>query len=195
MSSVKQPPQSAPKHYPIFNLLQTWGSTRNPATGAEYSTEALRAARWAVDVGLPPHLVLGALCHNVGHLLLLAGEYSESYPDMGEYRPYLVAGSWLQNVIGLSKEAADPVRLLLPTLRYRAFAERGYVQNRLSQPERGILEDIGGPMSKGEARQLRTHAQHRDGLQLWACLHASKTYATKEEWGVAEALAAAGMPL
>lgn len=195
MSGIEQARHSAPKHYPIFNLLHTWGTARNPATGVEYSTEALRAARWAVDLGLAPRLIIGALCHNVGHLLLLAGEYSESYLDMGEYRPYLIAGSWLENVIGLSKEVADPVRMLLPSLRYRAFVERGYVQNRLSECERGILEDIGGPMNKGEARQLRAHAQHQDGLQLWACLNASKTYATKEDWGVAEALAAAGMPL
>jgi predicted HD phosphohydrolase len=195
MSGVGHATESPPKHYPIFNLLHAWGSTQNPATGVEYSTEALRAARWAVDVGLAPHLILGALCHNVGHLLLLAGEYSESYPDMGEYRPYLVAGSWLQNVIGLSKQVADPVRMLLPSLRYQASVERGYVQNRLSEHERTILKDIGGPMSQGEARQLRAHPQHRDGLQLWACVHASKNYTTKEDWDVAEALAAAGMPL
>jgi len=195
MSSVGPTPESPPKHYPIFNLLHTWGSTQNPETGVEYSTEALRAARWAVDVGLPSHLILGALCHNVGHLLLLAGEYSEGYQDIGKYRPYLIAGSWLENVIGLSKQVADPVRMLLPSLRYQAYARTGYEQNMLTENERRILADIGGAMSKGEARQLRSHANHQDALQLWACVHASKTYTTKEGWGVAEALAAAGMPL
>ena len=195
MTSVESAPESQPKHYPIFNLLHSWGSHQNPKTDVEYSTEALSAARWAVDVGLPPHLIIGALCHNVGHLLLLAGEYSESYQDMGEYRPYLIAGSWLENVIGLSKEVADPVRMLLPSLRYQAYAKIGYEQNMLTENERKILADIGGPMSKGEARQLRSHAQHEDGLQLLACVLASKTYTTKEDWGVAEALAAAGLPL
>ena len=195
MSSAEPAPESSSKHYPIFNLLHTWGSNQNPNTGVEYSTEALRAARWAVDVGLPPHLILGALCHNVGHLLLIAGEYSESYQDMGEYRPYLIAGSWLENIIGLSKQIADPVRMLLPSLRYQAYAKTGYQQNMLTENERRILADIGGAMSKGEARQLGSHAQHQDGLQLWACIHASKTYTTKEGWGVGEALAAAGMPL
>ena len=95
----------------------------------------------------------------------------------------------------MSKQVADPVRMLLPSLRYQAYAKTGYEQNMLTENERKILADIGGAMSKGEARQLRSHDQHQDGLQLWACVHASKTYTTKEDWGVADALAAAGLPL
>ena len=152
---------------------------------------ALQAAAWAEVAMEPPCLIMAALCHDVGHLLMLAGHDLKPMEGLGAHKHAVAGAEWLENELGLGNEVTDPVRLHVAAKRYQAFKIPRYVQQSLSPASQRTLELQGGPMSDEEARQFETHPMHKEALRLRAYDNAAKVKG-EETWTLDEALAASG---
>ena len=58
---------------PLRELFAKHGSEEYIGEDVSQVEHALQAAEWARDAGDTPAMIMAALCHDVGHLLLLAG--------------------------------------------------------------------------------------------------------------------------
>jgi len=152
---------------------------------------ALQAAAWAETAMEPPHLIMAALCHDVGHLLLLAGHDLEAMEGLGAHKHAVAGAEWLENEIGLGKDVTDPIGLHVAAKRYKAYKTPRYVQSQLSPASQRTLELQGGPMSREEAIQFEQHPRYQDALRLRAYDNAAKVKGDKP-WTLEEALAAGG---
>ena len=158
----------------IYNLLRSWGQCLNPNTDKVFCTESLLAAKRAHITHLSRCLKLASLCHNIGYILEQEDEYSDMFPDMGAYRPYLIAGHWLDEVAEFPKSVSDPIRLLLPALRFWAAEKSPLFLRGLPQDLKKVLSEIGPPMGAAEAHAYKSHKHFEDAQLLLGCIVASK---------------------
>ncbi len=152
---------------------------------------ALQAASWAKTAREPPHLIMAALCHDVGHLLMLAGHDLEPMEGLGAHKHAVAGAEWLEKELGVGKEVTDPVRLHVAAKRYQAYKIPRYATDHLSPASRRTLELQGGPMSWEEVKQFERHPRYHEALRVRAYDNAAKVKGERT-WTLEEALAAAG---
>ena len=129
-----------------------------PVSQAEH---ALQAASFAERDGAPDSLVISALLHDVGHLVL--GD-SADVADRGLDAHHEAAGAaWLAEHFGPG--VAGPARLHVEAKRYLCAIDPGY-SAALSDASRKSLALQGGPMSPSEAALFEQDPDHAPAVRL-----------------------------
>ena len=121
----------------------------------------LQAAHFAEEEGAPPHLVLAALLHDVGHLV---DDVPDDLADWHEDAKHeVVGGAWLARRFG--PEVSDPVRLHVPAKRYLCATDPSYF-NELSPASVVTLKLQGGPMKPDEVAAFEREPRFRDAVRV-----------------------------
>jgi predicted HD phosphohydrolase len=154
-----------------------------------YLSHALQASAWAETVMEPPAVIMAALCHDVGHMLALAGQQSEDTEYLGGHRAGVVGAQWLEDELWLGKAVTDPVRLHLSAMRYQAFKLPRYLSDQLGPSDRAAVESEDGAMTADEARRFEAHPWHKEALRVVA-YHLAANKPGEPIWTLDEALAA-----
>ena len=121
----------------------------------------LQAAYFAEEEAAPPHLILAALLHDVGHFL-------EEVPDNiaewhSDAKHEELGGRWLAQRFGT--QLSDPVRLHVPAKRYLCATDAAYFA-KLSPASVITLKLQGGPMSAAEVREFEREPFFREAVRV-----------------------------
>jgi phosphonate degradation associated HDIG domain protein len=120
---------------------------------------ALQAAYFAQAAVAPPSLVVAALLHDVGHLVV---EVPDDLADWTEDARHEDVGSaWLAS--RFSAEVSEPVRLHVPAKRYLCATNAHYF-SKLSPASVVTLKLQGGPMSAAEVARFETERYHKEAV-------------------------------
>lgn len=125
---------------------------------------ALQAAYFAREENAPPHLVVAALVHDIGHLV---HDLGENIADHGiDARHEEVGERWLKERFG--PEVYEPVQLHVAAKRFLCATNAGYFE-KLSPASVQSLQLQGGPMSPAEVEAFKTNPYYREAvrLRLW----------------------------
>ena len=145
----------------VMDLLAGPGRAAYLGEPVSQAEHALQAARLAELDGAPDSLVVSALLHDVGHLVLgdsadVAGRGLDAHhEDAG--------AAWLAEHFG--PEVAGPARLHVAAKRYLCAVDPGYLDG-LSDASRLSLELQGGPMSPPEAARFEADPDHASAVRL-----------------------------
>lgn len=131
---------------------------------------ALQAADLARAAGAPPHEILAALLHDVGHLC--AGRDAESMDGLGVVRHEAIGAAYLEE-LGFAPSVTELVRGHVAAKRYLVASDARYAA-RLSDASRGTLRHQGGPMSDAERRTFEARPDHSALLRVRAWDEAAK---------------------
>ena len=139
----------------IFELLESRGGGRYGLSAVTQKEHALQAAQLATQRGLGEALIIAALFHDVGHLLVekdldLA---RQGIDDLHEE----TSANALETVFG--KDVAEPVRLHVAAKRYLCAVNPAY-HDKLSEDSRRSLVLQGGPMTPTEVAAF-DNLEHR----------------------------------
>lgn len=122
---------------------------------------ALQAAYFAQAAAAPPSLVVAALLHDIGHLVV---EVPDDLADWTEDARHEDVGSaWLAD--RFSAEVCEPVRLHVPAKRYLC-ATNAHYSSQLSPASVVTLKLQGGPMSVAEVSRFETERYHKEAVQV-----------------------------
>eukprot|EP00511_Aplanochytrium_stocchinoi_P007766 CAMPEP_0204844880 /NCGR_PEP_ID=MMETSP1347-20130617/660_1 /ASSEMBLY_ACC=CAM_ASM_000690 /TAXON_ID=215587 /ORGANISM="Aplanochytrium stocchinoi, Strain GSBS06" /LENGTH=471 /DNA_ID=CAMNT_0051984591 /DNA_START=37 /DNA_END=1452 /DNA_ORIENTATION=+ len=111
---------------------------------------ALQAAKCAKDCGYDNDTILGALMHDVGHLLgLLDPHVKQMEGNLGVQNHERLGASYLVT-LGFPAKTCELVGRHVDAKRYLCYKNPAYY-NKLSEASKGTLKQQGGPMKKGEA--------------------------------------------
>jgi gamma-butyrobetaine dioxygenase len=185
--------ETTPKHGvdKLKMLFRNHGQSEYIGEEVSQLEHALQAASWALTAQEPPRLIMAALCHDVGHLLMLAGYDLEPMEHLGAHKHAVAGADWLEKELGVGKDVTDPVRLHVAAKRYQCYKIPRYVTEHLSTASQRTLELQGGPMSWEEAKQFERHPRFHEALRVRAYDNAAKIRGQKT-WTLDEALKAAG---
>jgi [1-hydroxy-2-(trimethylamino)ethyl]phosphonate dioxygenase len=139
----------------IFQLLESRGSGRYGLSAVTQKEHALQAADLAAQRGLGDALVIAALFHDVGHLLV--GEDVDLAQQGIDDRHEVTSADALETVFG--KDVAGPVRLHVAAKRYLCAVNPAYY-DKLSEDSRRSLVLQGGPMTPTEVAAF-DNLEHR----------------------------------
>jgi phosphonate degradation associated HDIG domain protein len=125
------------------------------------SEHSLQTAYFAQAAAAPDALIVAALLHDVGHLIVsVPGDIAEWNNDAR----HEVSGSrWLAAHFGPA--VYEPVRLHVPAKRYLCATDPAYFA-RLSPASIHTLQLQGGPMTAAELAAFEAQLYHRDALLL-----------------------------
>lgn len=119
-----------------------WQAYGESVTQTEH---ALQSAAIAASRGMTPAAIVGALLHDIGHLL---HDQPDDVADDGvDTRHEDIGADWLVERFG--PEVAEPVRLHVDAKRYLCARREGYADT-LSSASRLSLALQGGPMNDDE---------------------------------------------
>jgi gamma-butyrobetaine dioxygenase len=145
----------------VVNLLTGPGREAYLGEPVSQAEHALQSAWLAERDGAPDSLVVSALLHDVGHLVLGA---SGDVADQGIDARHEDAGAaWLAEYFG--PDVAGPARLHVAAKRYLCAVDPDYL-NQLSDASKLSLALQGGPMSPAEAAQFRLDPHHDPAIRL-----------------------------
>lgn len=171
----------------LVELFEMYGKQEYIGKEVNQLEHALQAAEMARDAGESYDIIMAALCHDVGHLLLLAGYDLEPMAGLGAHEHAVAGAEWLEKELGFDKSVTDPVRLHVAAKQYQAFKIPRYVQNHLSPASQRTLELQGGPMSYEEAKQFELHPSYQTALRIRSYDNAAKVKGHKC-WSLHEVL-------
>jgi gamma-butyrobetaine dioxygenase len=146
----------------IVRILEERGGTSYFGERVTQLEHALQAAWLAEQEVAGGALIVAALLHDIGHLLL-----AEDLAQRGlDGRHEDVGAVWLEQCFG--PEVTMPVRLHVPAKRYLCAVDPDY-QAALSPASIQSLLLQGGPMTSTEAGEFETtpHAQSGVRLRRW----------------------------
>ena len=121
----------------------------------------LQAALFARQEGAEEPLILAALLHDVGHLVVPAPDSLSAWRHDAQHE---ISGSqWLSQ--WLRPAVTEPIRMHVAAKRYLCATAASYFE-RLSAASRLTLELQGGPMSEHEAALFKQQPFFREALKL-----------------------------
>jgi phosphonate degradation associated HDIG domain protein len=122
---------------------------------------ALQAAYFARAGGASPCLIIAALLHDVGHLVV---DVSDDLADWIEDAQHEIVGSaWLAGRFPM--EVSEPVRLHVPAKRYLCATNERYF-SKLSSASVATLKLQGGAMSAAEVARFEAERYHGDAIKV-----------------------------
>jgi predicted HD phosphohydrolase len=129
--------------------------------GISQIEHALQCAARAQSRGAPPHLVLAALVHDVGHLL--DNEQDAVERDLGHE---IAGAAALEGLFG--EAVCAPIALHVAAKRYLCHREPAYMA-RLSAASRASLALQGGPLDAAAAAAFEQRPGWREAVELRRC--------------------------
>jgi len=136
----------------VFDLFAKWGHENYIGEKVTQAQHAQQAAEQAKAEGHPPHVLVGALLHDIGHLVGLERglpAMTEGGQVLGTAGHERVGEEFLEG-LGFPKEVTQFVRGHVQAKRYLVFKNPSY-HDCLSEASKGTLVCQGGPMTKEEA--------------------------------------------
>ncbi len=122
---------------------------------------ALQCAFLASEAGAQPPMVVAALLHDVGHLLLGVPQAAQDDGTVGHHES--VGCLWLAQYFG--QEVVEPVRLHVEAKRYLCTVDPDYLQ-ALSDASAQTLALQGGEMSDEEVTVFERRPFGRNAVRL-----------------------------
>jgi phosphonate degradation associated HDIG domain protein len=145
----------------VLALYERWGSN-NYDEELSQRDHALQTAALAAQAHAPAPLVIAALLHDVGHLLVLDSDAAEDGTSLDLTHEALgaryLAGLFPPSVTG-------PIALHVRAKRYRCAVDPAY-RSALSAGSKRSLELQGGPMSEAEVIVFSNHPGFEDAVRL-----------------------------
>jgi len=122
---------------------------------------ALQAAYFARAAAAPPALIVAALLHDVGHLVM---DVPDDLADWVEDARHEEVGcGWLAE--RFPSEVYEPVRLHVPAKRYLCATNERYF-SKLSAASVATLKLQGGPMSAAEIARFEQERYHKEAVRI-----------------------------
>jgi [1-hydroxy-2-(trimethylamino)ethyl]phosphonate dioxygenase len=122
---------------------------------------ALQAAYFARNAAAPPSLVVAALLHDVGHLVVDVPDDLKDWVEDAHHEQ--VGSQWLARRFPAA--VSEPVRLHVPAKRYLCAVDASYF-SKLSPASVVTLKLQGGPMSSGEVARFEAEPYHRAAVKV-----------------------------
>jgi [1-hydroxy-2-(trimethylamino)ethyl]phosphonate dioxygenase len=145
----------------ILEVFAKRGSGAYFGESVSMMEHALQAAYFAQAAVAPPSLVVAALLHDIGHLVV---EVPDDLADWTEdARHEHVGSAWLAS--RFSAGVSEPVRLHVPAKRYLCATNEHYF-SKLSPASVVTLKLQGGPMSAAEVSRFETERYHKEAVQV-----------------------------
>lgn len=149
----------------VADVLLDWLVAAGASHYEEEVTQAehaLQCAALAFEAGANESLVVAALLHDVGHLIV--GEHASADAFLSRDRHHERIGArWLGRWFG--EDVTEPVRLHVDAKRFLCAVDAGYAR-QLSLASRRSLALQGGPMSLVEAAAFEREAHGRAAVEL-----------------------------
>lgn len=145
----------------LFSARGTEAYFGEPVSVREHS---LQAAHFASAGHAPDALVLAALLHDVGHLVVPVPDDLADWTEDAHHEE--VGGQWLAKRFPPS--VSEPVRLHVPAKRYLCAVSPEYYE-RLSSASKVTLNLQGGPMSDVEVARFKQETYHREAVRVRLC--------------------------
>jgi phosphonate degradation associated HDIG domain protein len=145
----------------LLDWLEAAGATRYDEIVTQYE-HAVQSAALAGQRGGKPPLVVAALLHDVGHLLVAehGGRNGFLALDLEHER---VGAGWLSRTFGA--DVTEPIRMHVDAKRYLCSIEPAYY-NGLSESSQRSFELQGGTMSADEIKAFLTHPAAQVAIEL-----------------------------
>ena len=144
-------------------ILEIYGRRGALAYGEDVSMleHSLQAAYFARTAAAPPALIVAALLHDVGHLVV---DVPDDLADWTEDARHEETGSrWLAERFPLG--VYEPVRLHVPAKRYLCATKPRYF-SRLSAASVATLKLQGGPMSAAEIARFEKERYCKEAVRI-----------------------------
>ena len=145
----------------VLTIFERRGSGAYLGERISMTEHALQAAYFAREEAAPPSLVLAALLHDVGHLVVDVPDDVQDWTSDGQHEE--TGADWLAQ--RFRREVSEPVRLHVAAKRYLCATDSNYVA-MLSQASIVTLKLQGGPMTPGELLQFETQPFHCEAVRL-----------------------------
>jgi [1-hydroxy-2-(trimethylamino)ethyl]phosphonate dioxygenase len=148
----------------IFSVFAQRGSGAYFGEGVSMTEHALQAAHFARAANAPAPLVIAALLHDVGHLVVPVPDDLADWKQDARHEE--TGAAWLAT--RFPAEVAEPVRLHVPAKRYLCATDSRY-QSRLTPASVVTLNLQGGPMSAAEMARFEAERYWREAVLVRRC--------------------------
>jgi gamma-butyrobetaine dioxygenase len=145
----------------IFEIFARRGSTAYFGEKVSTTDHCLQTAYFAQLQKAPPQLVIAALLHDIGHLVMEVPDEIEDWLEDARHEE--IGGAWLARRFGPA--ISEPVRLHVPAKRYLCATQQSYF-SLLSPASVKTLDLQGGPMSPAEVAAFETEPFYRDAIRV-----------------------------
>jgi [1-hydroxy-2-(trimethylamino)ethyl]phosphonate dioxygenase len=148
----------------IFEIFSARGVAAYFGEPVSMAEHCLQAAHFAQLDKAPAPLVVAALLHDIGHLVV------DTPDDINDWvqdaRHEQIGGAWLATRFG--PEISEPVRLHVPAKRYLCTTQQSYME-KLSPASVLTLKLQGGAMSTAEVQAFERELFYREAVKvrLW----------------------------
>jgi [1-hydroxy-2-(trimethylamino)ethyl]phosphonate dioxygenase len=145
----------------ILGIYTRRGASAYFGESVSMTEHALQAAYFARSAAAPPALIVAALLHDVGHLVM---DVPDDLADWVEDARHEDVGSgWLAE--RFPSEVYEPVRLHVPAKRYLCATNARYF-SRLSAASVATLKLQGGPMSAAEIARFEQEPHYKEAVRV-----------------------------
>jgi len=145
----------------IFAMFGRRGTEAYFGEPVSMHEHGLQAAHFARLARAPDTLVIAALLHDIGHLVVDVPDDLADWKTVARHED--MGAAWLARHFG--PEVCDPVRLHVPAKRYLCATNPGYF-SKLSAASVHTLGLQGGPMSADEVVAFEREPHFRDAVHV-----------------------------
>ena len=162
----------------IFSLFKRCGDADYIGEPVSMLEHALQAAHCAQQAGSSEEEVLGALLHDIGHMIgmdsIASGDVSQykQMDDCGIMDHEEIGAEYLKQS-GFSRGVVEICRGHVSAKRYLCHKNPGYLE-KLSDASKVTLRFQGGPMTAGEASEFESNPYHLAILRMRSFDEAAK---------------------
>ncbi|CAL4122824.1 unnamed protein product [Meganyctiphanes norvegica] len=151
----------------VFSLFDVYGNSNYIGEAVSQIQHALQAAYQAEQEGFPVEIVLGALLHDIGHLVGQRNGYAPMITEgmvLGTPNHDTVGETYLQH-LGFPSEVTSFVRGHVNAKRYLVATDKNYYNN-LSDASKMTLVHQGGPMTTCEVEKFTKDKNYEAILRM-----------------------------
>lgn len=145
----------------LFQYIREKGKSNYDEMVTQYE-HAIQTAYWASKQEADNQLIVSALLHDIGHLLIDEDSSKNSFLDEDLYHESLAADYFKEL---FPKAILDPIRLHVPSKRYICTVQKEYYDT-LSEASKKSFQVQGGFMSDEEVMLFESEPYYKQAVQL-----------------------------
>lgn len=145
----------------LLAWMEVAGATHYDEAVSQYA-HALQSAALAKECGGGSALVVAALLHDVGHLLIGEHDSRKPFPER-DLEHERIGSLWLSRAFGC--DVTGPVRMHVAAKRYLCSIDAAYYGG-LSEASKRSLDLQGGTMTVDEIREFLAQPAAQDAIEL-----------------------------